>query len=57
VGENFLGVTSDVSWDVGRSVRILIKKTNYITRLETETNLLSLINPSLAHVCYYSNYG
>jgi hypothetical protein len=35
VGENFLGVTSDVLWDVGRGFRILIKKTNYITRLKT----------------------
>jgi hypothetical protein len=28
-------VTSDVLWDVERCFRILIKKTNYITRLET----------------------
>ena len=35
--------------DVGRGFRILIKKTNYIARL-CETNLLSLINSSLAHV-------
>jgi hypothetical protein len=34
-GEKFWGITSDVSRDVGRGVRIIIKKTNYITRLET----------------------
>jgi hypothetical protein len=38
--------------DIGRGFRILIKKTNYITRLKNrEMNLLSLIKPSLAHVC------
>jgi hypothetical protein len=26
MGEKFLGVTSDVLWDVGRGLRILIKK-------------------------------
>jgi hypothetical protein len=52
-------VTSDVSWDVERSYMILIKKTNYITRLENrKTSLLSLIKSSLAHVCYCSaNHG
>jgi hypothetical protein len=30
-----LGGTSDVSWDVERGFQILIKKTNYIARLET----------------------
>jgi hypothetical protein len=35
--EKFCSVTSDVHvlWNVGRGIRILIKKTNYITRLET----------------------
>jgi hypothetical protein len=33
--KKILGVTSDVLWDVGRGVRILTKKTNYITRLKT----------------------
>jgi hypothetical protein len=35
--ENFLvkNITSDVSCDVGRSFRILIKKTNYIACLKT----------------------
>jgi hypothetical protein len=33
--EKFLGVTSDVSWNVERGFRILIKKTNYIARLKT----------------------
>jgi hypothetical protein len=44
----FLGVISDVSWDVGRGVRILIKK--LIIKLVCETNLLRLINLSLAHI-------
>jgi hypothetical protein len=34
-GEKFWGVTSDVLRDIGRGVQILIKKTNYIIRLET----------------------
>jgi hypothetical protein len=33
--EKILVVTSDVSWDVGRGFLILIKKTNFITHLET----------------------
>jgi hypothetical protein len=33
--EKFRGVLSNVSRDVGRGVWIIIKKTNYITRLET----------------------
>jgi hypothetical protein len=32
--KNFLGVILDVLWDIGRGIRILIKKINYITRLE-----------------------
>jgi hypothetical protein len=35
VSEKFLVVTSDVLWDVEMIVRILIKKTNYVTRLKT----------------------
>jgi hypothetical protein len=34
-GGKFWVLTSDVSWDVERDVRILTKKINYITRLET----------------------
>jgi hypothetical protein len=35
VGWKVLGVTSNVLWDVERDFWILIKKTNYIIRLET----------------------
>jgi hypothetical protein len=53
VSENCLSVTLDVSWDVGRGYSDANKKTNYITRYSSgnrEINLLSLIDPSLAHV-------
>jgi hypothetical protein len=33
--KKILRVISDVSWDVRRGFRILIKKTNYIAHLET----------------------
>jgi hypothetical protein len=50
-GENFWGVISDDLWDVGRGVLILIKKTNLHNSFENhETNLLSIINQSLAYV-------
>jgi hypothetical protein len=46
-------------WDVMRGVRILIKKQNTASVIY-ETNLLCLINPSLAYVYYIttlSNLG
>jgi hypothetical protein len=45
-GRKVLSVTSDVTW----GVRILIKNKLQNPSVNRETNLLIIINPSLAHV-------